>query len=537
MKSEFDIIVVGAGINGLTAGAYLAKSGLEVAVVERRNECGPFCMAEDIFGVGLPVGTCAVQCVTGTRPVRQHLDIDSFGFEYIETDPYHCVTWKDGKNIAIYLDYRKTAKELERFSKKDGETYLRIMEKYVPDLGKIWPPLMFSPASKEKMHLWWDLGKYAGFSPDDMRSMNGFELLDLLFEDEHSKMAFLAFSDVKFVGPPEEKGWGAVNTFAWMYFPYGLCKGGMHNLPHALVRCFRHHGGTLFLNAPVEKVSYEGGVAKSVVLSDEAPFPERELKARHAVIMHVTPQVALPILGEETLKQVSPDLTLKMQQWIMSDYCPYNSFWLIKRPTPWKSAAWNPDIMKSAINFRAWDSWEQAHLSSSYYASENVWKIIGDMGEVFCEAAGDPIHFSPEGYCVQTFEVEYPPWLRRYGGLKQWNDRKFTDEIHRQHTEIMEELAPGFKELIIDSKYMSPMDYWRKNASAVLGHETGGGVHRTQGYLGRMPVRAPIPNLYFCQSTWPHGHSGLYVGHNTATVVAEDLGVRKQPWWVTPGGD
>jgi phytoene dehydrogenase-like protein len=40
MQQEFDAIVVGAGVNGLACGAYLARVGLEVAVVERRNECG-----------------------------------------------------------------------------------------------------------------------------------------------------------------------------------------------------------------------------------------------------------------------------------------------------------------------------------------------------------------------------------------------------------------------------------------------------------------------------------------------------------------
>ncbi|MDQ7082997.1 MAG: NAD(P)-binding protein [Aquificota bacterium] len=51
--------MVGAGINGLTAACYLQKSGLRTVCLEKRNECGPFALTEDIFGAGIPVDTHA----------------------------------------------------------------------------------------------------------------------------------------------------------------------------------------------------------------------------------------------------------------------------------------------------------------------------------------------------------------------------------------------------------------------------------------------------------------------------------------------
>ncbi|MDP2725642.1 MAG: FAD-dependent oxidoreductase, partial [Syntrophales bacterium] len=75
MKTEFDVIVVGAGINGIAAGAYLQKAGLDVAVVEREPECGPFCRSDDIFGNGLPVDTCAVMLHVAYGPAWKDLEL------------------------------------------------------------------------------------------------------------------------------------------------------------------------------------------------------------------------------------------------------------------------------------------------------------------------------------------------------------------------------------------------------------------------------------------------------------------------------
>jgi beta-carotene ketolase (CrtO type) len=48
---DYDVIVIGGGINGLTAAAYLAKAGMSVGVFEARGQCGAFC---DTIELGLP---------------------------------------------------------------------------------------------------------------------------------------------------------------------------------------------------------------------------------------------------------------------------------------------------------------------------------------------------------------------------------------------------------------------------------------------------------------------------------------------------
>ena len=539
MKTEFDVIVVGAGINGIGAGAYLQKAGLDVAVVEKRNEIGPFTLTEDLFGgAGVPVDTCAMHCAIGYSPVMKDLDLERFGLEFIQPDPSYAATWKDGKNLAFYCDPKKTAQAIERFSPKDAETFLRIANKVYSgsnpnETKEVTEFLRFSPPSEDRLHLFWELGKYAGFSPDDFRRMNGVELIDILFENEYTKMAILSVADIGGTGDLRLQGEGAVEALRSITRLFGQVKGGMHNLPHALVRCFKHHGGTLFLSAPVEQVTYEGGVANGVAISEESPYPQHQLKARHAVIMHVTPPVALQILGEEVVKEKDPKLYEKMRDFDFTGHNAFTSYYLLKQPTPWKSVTWDPDIMKCFFIFRAWDSWDHCMQSLMYDVSGEVWKIAGAVGEMYCPSASDPTRFSPEGHCIQSFEVEYSPLLQKYGGLTRWDDREFCDELHRRHTDVLEELAPSFKELIIDSKYITPIDLWRKNPSAILGNETSGCPTGDQWYLGRMPHRSPISHLYFCQSTWPVGVTDIASGYVTAGVVAEDLGVRNQSWWTS----
>ena len=89
----------------------------------------------------------------------------------------------------------------------------------------------------------------------------------------------------------------------------------MHNLVHALVRCFRDHGGTLMLNAPVAKVTWAAGRPDGVVLEEDSAFGPREIKARKAVVMHTSPPIALKMLGNDEVAHGDGELQRKMNHW------------------------------------------------------------------------------------------------------------------------------------------------------------------------------------------------------------------------------
>ncbi len=531
MKQDFDVIVVGAGINGLACGAYLARAGLEVAVVEKRNECGPFALTEDIFGAGVPVDTHAGVCFVTMSPVLGDLELDRFGLDLIFPPVPTGTVSKDDTNIIYYPDIQQTAKWISRFSARDADAYVKMRQAILPRAVEMLEKGVFSAPSEEGLDYLFSLGELVGFSPDEFRTMNGFEYLDLLFENEQVKCSLLGQAAIGIFGDPSEKGEGAVMTLMGQACSFGVPRGGMHTLVHALVRCFRHHGGTLLLNAPVEQVLFEGGRPTGVELADSSVLPEHTLRARHAVVIHVSPPVALQLLGEQPIQTDDRAVWRKMKEWDMTGHCAFTSYMLLRGAPQWKSRRWNPDIQRCAFPLRAWDSWDHAKRSFQYAKNDEVFGVAGDVGEIYQLSAVDPSRVPASGNTVLVYEVEYPVNMRRHGGIEAWDDREITDRLHGAHLQDLRDMIDDFDDDLIDSMYFTPIDNWRRNPSAVLGHELGGDVSGPQWYEGRMPNRSAIDGLYFSQGVWPCSLTHLGSAYTTACAVSEDLGVRDQPWW------
>lgn len=526
MEKKYDVIVVGAGINGIACAAYLAKSGLKTLVLEKRNECAPFALTEDIFGAGIPVDTHAGVCFLPMSPVWGDLELDKFGFELIVASAPAGTVWEK-ENLVWYINPQKTAEAISKFSQKDSKTFLEIVSKIMPDIPEILQEAVFSPAEEEKEDYLWSLGKYLGFTPEDFKTMNCFEILDLLYESERVKTSSFGACDIAVFGDPAEKGEGAVMTALAFTIVIGVPAGGMHTLPHSLVRCFKYYGGTLLLNAPVERVERKEGGGFRVFLSEEAPYTQKEFESK-CVVMHTSPPISLNILGD--LAKQDDDFYKKAKDWDMTGHCAFTSYFLLK-DLRWESESWNPDIAKVPFPLRAYDSWEHAKISVQKMKNEEVLDVIGDIAEMYNLSAVDPSRVK-SGYRVLVFEMEYPINLRRYGGKQKWDDRSFVDIIHNGHIELLSRLIKNFKENLVASMYFTPIDNWRRNPSAIYGHELGGDVSGPQWYTGRIYPRSKIQGLYFSNGIWPASLTHLGSGYVAATCVAEDLGVKqKQEWW------
>ncbi len=534
MQSNFDVIVVGAGVNGLTCGAYLARAGLKVAVVERRNECGAFALTEDLFGGENPTDTHAAVCFLPMSPVWGDLELDRYGFDLLLGKSGAAVVWPDEKNYIYYYDLGLQRRELERLSEADARTTISMREKLIPDaLELLW--LFFKPPSQEGEERFFDLGKYVGISSQEMRQMNGLELLDTLFTEDHVKMLWLAAADIGLFGDVAMKGEGAVAVMLSSLLATGTPRGGMHTLVHALVRCFRHWGGTLLLNAPVSQVvlggknETDGG--HMVILADESPYNERELHATKAVVFNVSPPVVGQLLDSVDLENRDRPLYEKINAWSSEGHCAFISHFLIDGLPDWGSRSWNPDVDISPFILRPYDSWEHAHTSQEHYHREETMQVLGDIAEIYNQTGQDRSRMSSDGRCTLSVEIEYPVTLEAYGGFGAWDDKALIDNVHQAHADMMEKLAPGFKSKIVDSLYFTPLDNWRRNASAVYGHEIGGDNSGAQWYTGRIPPRSSIDGLYFSQGIWPASLTHLGNGYVAACEVAKDLGLRDQEWW------
>ena len=114
----WDAIVVGAGHNGLTCAAYLARTGLQVLVLESRNRIGGACTLEETWP-GYRVSPCAYVCGLLHPLVIEELDLVRRGLEWHPAMPGLFVPFEDGSSVQLWGDDERLDEEIRRFAPGD----------------------------------------------------------------------------------------------------------------------------------------------------------------------------------------------------------------------------------------------------------------------------------------------------------------------------------------------------------------------------------------------------------------------------------
>ena len=91
MTDSYDAIIIGAGHNGLVCAAYLAKAGLNVLVLERRDVVGGACTTEELFP-GYRFSACSYYCYLLQTKVIEDLELRRHGFQVSPLDPLKCAS-------------------------------------------------------------------------------------------------------------------------------------------------------------------------------------------------------------------------------------------------------------------------------------------------------------------------------------------------------------------------------------------------------------------------------------------------------------
>ena len=155
-----DVIIIGAGPNGLVTASYLAKAGLRPLVLERRDTVGGIAVTEEIT----PGFRCSTIAHT-TGPLLPHvlkdLRLERYGLEFINPEIQLTALNPNGPQLSIHNDPKATVKEIEQFSANDVAGYLDF-EKSFAHIGKVLspilsltPPAIDKPSASEV----WDFGK------------------------------------------------------------------------------------------------------------------------------------------------------------------------------------------------------------------------------------------------------------------------------------------------------------------------------------------------------------------------------------------
>ena len=284
-----DILIIGAGHNGLVCACELAKKGLKVRVLERRNIVGgAVCTEELVPGYRFDVGSSLHIMIRATG-ICEDLALERFGLEYIEADPwaFFPVLGQD-KGICFYRDVEKTCASIAAINTRDAASY-RAFVKHWGELNEgVFEVFQKAPSGKNmlstllKRNLLKPASRKLWGSMDTSRQlmMPYGRLIQELFESDEMRaaMAWLAAQS----GPaPMELASGDLLGWNAMIHKIGAwrAKGGSGSLTQALAKCLVHHGGNIELDASVRHINRDQTTGEFVVETENRTFRAQKVVA------------------------------------------------------------------------------------------------------------------------------------------------------------------------------------------------------------------------------------------------------------------
>lgn len=287
MNTDYDVIVVGAGHNGLTAACYLARAGQRVLVVERGAKVGGMTSS----GFMIPeapehlVTPCAVEIIylrqTG---IIEDLELAKHGLKMIEPDPPYAYLHPDGRSIGLFRDMKRTADDISRIHPADGKAYMKFME-ILNALYEIGTPIMAMDQGRPQLKV---LLQLIGALIRNRKLRRELEAIASATSDqvacewfEHPATIAYLTGIAAGAGPIDQDGNAAAYTMISMLHNLGTGKpiGSLQALPNAMAASFEAAGGTIILNAPVAEIIIEEGKTKGVRLDDGRVFTCRVVDA------------------------------------------------------------------------------------------------------------------------------------------------------------------------------------------------------------------------------------------------------------------
>src|ERR1041385_1140016 len=290
---KYDVIIIGAGHNGLVAAGYLAKAGLKTLVLERRQVAGGAALTDEIHP-GFRCSTLAHSTAPFSAKVARDLNLTRYELEFITPPVRLLMLGGDSPSLCIHRNVEQTVRELKDVSVKDAENYLEF-EKTFARIGKVLAPLLtMTPPSLEKSSPgeMWQIGKL-GRSFRKLATKDAHRLLrwgpmavadlaaewfetELLRAGVAARGIFGAFAGPWSAGTSAELLWqSAMDGHA--IGAASFVKGGMGKLSEALASAAQSFGAEIKTNAQIDEIQAEEGRAVRVVSKNGDTFEARAI--------------------------------------------------------------------------------------------------------------------------------------------------------------------------------------------------------------------------------------------------------------------
>jgi phytoene dehydrogenase-like protein len=527
---EYDVVIIGAGHNGLTCAAYLGMAGLSVKVVERRPVVGGAAVTEEFFP-GFR-NSLAAYTVSLLHPkIIADLRLIDHGLEIVERRAQNFLPNLDGRYLLAAEG--RTERNIAKFNPADAERFpafnreLDASADLMRDLVLQAPPNLTrgrNPAAFGEMLKAGRLGnRLRRLSTENLRTLldlftkSAADYLDGWFEGDLVK-AWLGFDAIvgNYASPYTpgtayvllHHAFGEVNGKKRLW---GHAIGGMGAITQAMARAAASHGVEIETDAPVREVLIEKGRAAGVVLADG-----RVVRGA-AIAANVDPKrLYTGLIPEGAL---DPAFLRRMRAW----RCGSGTFRINVALSELPSFAALPGrdvadhhtagiILGPSLRYM-----DRAYAD----ARELGWSREPIIELVIPSTLDDTL--APRGAHVASLFCQHVAPELPDG--RAWDDHR--ERVADLMIETVDRYAPGFKASVVGRRALSPFDL-----EQVLGL-TGGDIFHgaltldqlfsARPALGYADYRGPLKGLYHCGSgAHPGGGVSGAPGHNAARAIITD---------------
>ncbi len=530
MRDSCDVVIIGAGHNGLTLGSYLARSGLDVVVVERRHEEGGGLCTEELTQAGFLHNVHAnYHTFVDLAPPVSDFDVRSHGVEYVRPEVQMASIFDDGTAITVHTDLDKTCASMARFSEEDAETFRRLHTEAHGYVDLLLGTLMYQPPMSVK-----ELTKaLASFGVEDRSEFLSVKLrretinqfLDQHFTNPKVK-AHLAFhgavcsytSDVPGLAIGFPLLIGKIDN-------WHLCVGGSHRLAHALWRDLAQHGGVMVSDAEVVGDRGRGRARRRC----EAPHGRGDQRAqggglhrrRRADVPGVRRSLGtrgrVPGAGGDRGGAQGLDAVLGARRDVGDSLSTL-------------AAEFDPDVNRAWVVNLGYDVAGGPQRRLADHPRGQAPRSPRPNAAV--NSLYDPTD-APDGYFTGLLR-QFAPFEVNGAGAGEWET---IDRWYGQRClEAWRGFAPNLTEKVVfDWAPFTPLDIARKLVNMIGGDWMMGEIS-LDNMLDQRPLpelgqyRTPIDGLYMAGSTQhPHGFITFGPAYNALQVIADDLEI--DPWW------
>jgi phytoene dehydrogenase-like protein len=502
---RWDVVIVGAGHNGLACAAYLARADKRVLVLESRTRVGGACTMEEPFP-GVRMSPCAYLAGLLHPLIVSELTLPERGFHWAPAVNGLFVPFLDGSSVQLWDSDDLCEAEIRKLAPGDVEGW-RAMSDVLRRLrdtlrpagdGDLW---IGEPPTREQIDARLGNDEQAKHVLFDWSMA---EFVEYYLRDERLQIAYLGQGVIGTNASPFDAGTASIRfhhasgRLGGMPGMWGYVKGGMGMISFYICDAARDAGAVVATSVPVARIVPGEGVM----------LESGEFIAAPLVISNADPRQTLRLLGPS----VDAAWGKRVEQ------------------IPMEGCTVKLNVLLSELpNFTARPGTDQPH----HYGQINTpltkveWKAAfaaarrGELPqhlwcELYFQSVHDPTVTKPGLHTMSVF-AQYVPYKFAHG---TWDERR--EEVRRLALNSLARFCSNIDIAVVDTQVLGPPDIER-NVGLTGGHIFQGECLPPYMWSNRLATRTPMPGVYLCGACTHPGGSVIGInGRNAAKAVLSD---------------